>query len=62
MRALVTAKVDALTIWNVHVDGELYNAFDREVGFNDMLMCCYFNIGIDSEIGISNFPFNILLL
>lgn len=53
IQALVTAKVEALTVWNVHVEGELCNAFDKPVGFNDMLMCCYFNLGIDSDIGIS---------
>ena len=54
MNAIITAKVDALTIWNVHVDGELYDPYNNLLSFQDITLCCYFNLGIDAEIGTSN--------
>jgi hypothetical protein len=42
-----------LTLWNVHVEGDLLDAHERPVPSKDMLMTCYFNIGIDAEIGAS---------
>jgi len=53
MKALINAKQDALTIWNVNVDGDLYDAFDKRIESNDLGMACYFNLGIDAEIGTS---------
>ena len=31
MNAIVTAKIEALTVWNVHVDGEMYDPHDNLV-------------------------------
>lgn len=53
INALVTATPDSLTIWHVHVDGELYNSSDEKLGFNELCMTCYFNLGVDAEIGNS---------
>lgn len=60
MNAIITAKVDALTIWNVHVDGQLYDPYDNLMEVNDLTLCCYFNLGIDAEIGTSNFKTSVL--
>ena len=53
MNCLLTAHHDALTLWTVKVDGELLDAHERPLPAKDMLMTCYFNIGIDAEIGAS---------
>lgn len=56
MNCLLQAKKDSLTLWNVKVDGELLDAHEKPLGkekSTDMLMTCYFNIGIDAEIGAS---------
>lgn len=50
---LVTAKVDALTIWNVKMDGEIYDPYDNPSDKNEIILCSYFNLGIDAEIGTS---------
>lgn len=40
-------------MWSVKVNGDLYNAFDERIPANELSLCCYFNIGIDAEIGAS---------
>ena len=35
------------------VDTGLYNAYDEPVFANQFVMCCYFNIGLEAEVGIS---------
>jgi len=47
------AKVDALTVWNVKIEGDVYTAFEKPIELGEVIMCCYFNIGLDSAIGIS---------
>ena len=54
MNCLLEAKKDYLTLWNVSVDGDLLDAHEKPVAEKQMLMTCYFNIGIDAEIGASN--------
>lgn len=40
------------------VDGELYDVHDNPIKNETMLMTCYFNIGVDAEIGASKyFPY-----
>jgi hypothetical protein len=55
MNCLLTALPDRLTLWNVTVDGDLFDAHDNPVikDSSAMLMTCYFNIGVDAEIGAS---------
>ena len=43
-----------MTLWNVKVDGDLYNAYNKPVENKEVFMTCYFNMGIDAEIGASN--------
>lgn len=64
MNCLLTAHQDALTLWNVKVHGELLDAHERPLPATDMLMTCYFNIGIDAEIGASKLTtaYNIMRL
>jgi len=33
-------------------DTGVYNSFDEPVKQNSFVMCCYFNIGIEAEIGM----------
>ena len=40
-------------MWEVNFDGELYNPFDERLD-QFQTLCCYFNIGIDGEIGARN--------
>lgn len=35
------------------VEGQLLDAYERPAKSNSMFMTCYFNIGIDAEIGAS---------
>jgi hypothetical protein len=51
MHALINAKVESLTIWNLNVNGKLYNAHGESIDTTNMMMACYFNLGIDAEIG-----------
>jgi hypothetical protein len=46
-----------LTIWDVHIDGKLYNAFDEPLESTHLIMASYFNLGVDAEIGSSNHLF-----
>ena len=62
MNCLIQAKVDRLTLWNVSVDGELYDVHDNRIKADTMLMTCYFNIGVDAEIGASKFINTIFFL
>jgi hypothetical protein len=39
----------------VAVDGELYDVHDNPIKNENMLMTCYFNIGVDAEIGASKY-------
>jgi hypothetical protein len=56
MNCLIQAKHDKLTLWNVKVDADIYDAHERPVTIKDhILMTCYFNIGVDAEIGASKF-------
>ena len=43
------------------VDGELYDVHDNPIKNETMLMTCYFNIGVDAEIGASKY-FPIIVL
>jgi hypothetical protein len=52
MIALISARVDHLSIWDVHVYGDLFTPFGESHPSNSMILCCYFNLGIDSEIGL----------
>jgi hypothetical protein len=54
LHSIVSAKVDHLTLWNVKIEGEMFDPYDNKVEKNDINLCCYFNLGIDAEIGTSN--------
>ena len=53
LNCLIAAKKDNLTLWNVKVYGELLDAHARPITSTEMFMTCYFNLGIDAEIGAS---------
>lgn len=56
MNCLIEAYKDNLTLWNVAIEGQLLDAHERPVKkdiVDNMMMTCYFNIGIDAEIGAS---------
>lgn len=53
LKEIVTAKTEKMTMWNVSIDaGEVCDPFNEPIkNTKDMLMCCYFNIGIEAAIG-----------
>jgi hypothetical protein len=53
INAFIGAYKDNLTLWNVKVHGQVFNPFDEEIPDTELLLCCYFNIGIDAEVGAS---------
>lgn len=53
MKCLLNAHKDQLTFWDVKVQGEVYTPFEELVDEGRISMACYFNIGIDAEIGVS---------
>ncbi|CDW90395.1 diacylglycerol [Stylonychia lemnae] len=53
INSFIWAYKDQLTFWEVNVDGEIYTPFDERTE-NVFGLCCYFNIGIDGEIGNGN--------
>ena len=38
------------------VEGDLYNPFDQRLEDTTLLLCCYFNIGIEAEVGVNFEP------
>lgn len=62
INCLIGAYKDNLTLWKVTIDGEIYNPFDNPLPSKELLMCCYFNIGIDAEIGASKIIIFIIIL
>lgn len=53
MHCLLEAKRDNLTLWNVNIVGDLFDAHLSPIVNKEMYMTCYFNLGIDAEIGAS---------
>jgi hypothetical protein len=53
MHCLLDAKRDHLTLWNVNIVGDLFDAHLTPIEHKEMYMTCYFNLGIDAEIGAS---------
>jgi len=53
MHCLLEAKRDHLTLWNVNIVGDLFDAHLSPIVNKEMYMTCYFNLGIDAEIGAS---------
>eukprot|EP00347_Sterkiella_histriomuscorum_P011684 403371505 len=51
INCLIGAYKDQLTLWRVTVDGDIFTPFDEALKEKSLPMCCYFNIGIDAEIG-----------
>ena len=52
---MLEAKRDQLTLWNVKVYGDLFDTHYNPIENKEMYMTCYFNLGIDAEIGASKF-------
>jgi hypothetical protein len=55
VNCILQAFKDKLTLWNVKVEGDLFDVHDRPAITNEMFMTCYFNMGTDAEIGASNY-------
>lgn len=51
MRDIITSQTEQLTLWNVMVEGEVYDAHMNKVD-NRMLLCYYFNMGLDALAGL----------
>lgn len=51
MRDLITSSTEQLTLWNVDVDGDVYDAHHNKKS-NKMLLCYYFNMGLDAWTGL----------
>ncbi len=51
MRDIITSQTESLTMWNVLVDGDVYDAHKNKVE-NRILLCYYFNIGLDALVGL----------
>lgn len=51
MRDIVTSQTEQLTLWNVQVDGDVYDAHRNKLE-NKILLCYYFNMGLDALVGL----------
>ena len=51
MRDLITSQTESLTMWNVLVDGDVYDAHHNKME-NRILLCYYFNMGLDALVGL----------
>lgn len=39
-------------MWNVTIDGEVNDPYEKPIeDTKNMLMCCYFNVGIEAAVG-----------
>ena len=48
LNAVIGAKVDSLTVWHVKIEGDVFDPYDNPIDFRNILLCCYFNLGIDA--------------
>jgi len=51
MRDIITSQTESLSMWNVLVDGDVYDAHKNKVE-PKILLCYYFNIGLDALVGL----------
>lgn len=51
MRSLIKAQSVNLSLWNCHVEGDVFSANGEKLD-NDILMVYYFNIGLDASVGL----------
>lgn len=52
MRDVITSQTESLTMWNVLVDGDVFDAHHNKVE-NRILLCYYFNLGLDALVGLN---------
>lgn len=48
---IITATTEPLTLWNCVIEGEVYDPHGKKLD-NTILLCYYFNMGVDADIGI----------
>lgn len=51
MRDIILSSTESLSLWNCKVEGQVLNA-SGQVLPDEILMCYYFNLGIDAEVGM----------
>jgi hypothetical protein len=51
MKDIITSSTEQITLWNVQVDGDVYDAHRNKLE-NKILLCYYFNMGLDALVGL----------
>jgi diacylglycerol kinase family enzyme len=51
MRDMILSSTESLSLWNCNVEGKVLSASGETLD-SKILMCYYFNLGIDAEVGI----------
>jgi diacylglycerol kinase family enzyme len=51
MRDMILSSTESLSLWNCDVEGKVLSASGETLS-SKILMCYYFNLGIDAEVGI----------
>ena len=50
MLDIITSQTESLTLWNVLVDGDVFDTNGNQID-SRILLCYYFNMGLDAQIG-----------